>query len=145
MNLSIDTSKKKKFITLNGLQFLYWRYFSSENADFRKKVNVKLTYPSMDIFGNRVYLANNIFQVQLNNRYSCVLNLRKIPSGVSVGMTPTYRNKSGLLTIFRRVRKCYNASSPISFDANCSHPEEVASKKGRAVMKDEKWFEWKGW
>uniref|UniRef100_A0A183HPV7 DUF3825 domain-containing protein n=1 Tax=Onchocerca flexuosa TaxID=387005 RepID=A0A183HPV7_9BILA len=34
----------------------------------RKKGNVKLTYPSMDVFGNRIYLANNIFQVELNNR-----------------------------------------------------------------------------
>ncbi|VDN03860.1 unnamed protein product [Thelazia callipaeda] len=34
----------------------------------RKKGAVKLTYPSMDLFGNRIYLANNIFQVTLNNR-----------------------------------------------------------------------------
>ncbi|VDN86963.1 unnamed protein product [Brugia pahangi] len=34
----------------------------------RKKGNVKLTYPSMDVFGNRIYLANNIFQVELNNK-----------------------------------------------------------------------------
>ncbi|KHN88590.1 Patched domain-containing protein 3 [Toxocara canis] len=38
------------------------------DVKIRKKANVKLTYPTMDIFGHRVYLANNIFQVELNNR-----------------------------------------------------------------------------
>uniref|UniRef100_A0A1I8BWD5 Uncharacterized protein n=1 Tax=Meloidogyne hapla TaxID=6305 RepID=A0A1I8BWD5_MELHA len=32
----------------------------------------KLTYPSMDIFGNQIYLGNNIFQVLLNNRSGIV-------------------------------------------------------------------------
>ncbi|CAK5081920.1 unnamed protein product [Meloidogyne enterolobii] len=30
--------------------------------------NIKLTFPTIDVFGHRIYLANNIFQVQLNNR-----------------------------------------------------------------------------
>ncbi|CAB3411294.1 unnamed protein product [Caenorhabditis bovis] len=37
-----------------------------------KTAHVKLTYPSMDVFGHRIYLANNIFQVQVNNRSSIV-------------------------------------------------------------------------
>ena len=38
------------------------------DVQHRKKANVKLTFPSMDIFGHHIYLANNIFQVDLNNR-----------------------------------------------------------------------------
>lgn len=34
----------------------------------RGKGNIKLTFPTIDVFGHRIYLANNIFQVQLNNR-----------------------------------------------------------------------------
>uniref|UniRef100_A0A1I8AFV1 SSD domain-containing protein n=1 Tax=Steinernema glaseri TaxID=37863 RepID=A0A1I8AFV1_9BILA len=37
-----------------------------------KASNVKLTYPTMDVFGHRIYLANNIFQVSLNNRSKLV-------------------------------------------------------------------------
>uniref|UniRef100_A0A915A7B0 Secreted protein n=1 Tax=Parascaris univalens TaxID=6257 RepID=A0A915A7B0_PARUN len=37
------------------------------DVKIRKKANVKLTYPTMDIFGHRIYLANNIFQVDVNN------------------------------------------------------------------------------
>uniref|UniRef100_A0A915Q273 SSD domain-containing protein n=1 Tax=Setaria digitata TaxID=48799 RepID=A0A915Q273_9BILA len=44
----------------------------------RKKGNVKLTYPSMDVFGNRIYLANNIFQVELNNRSHIIESCRMI-------------------------------------------------------------------
>uniref|UniRef100_A0AC35EXK8 SSD domain-containing protein n=1 Tax=Panagrolaimus sp. PS1159 TaxID=55785 RepID=A0AC35EXK8_9BILA len=38
----------------------------------RKKANVKLTFPSMDVFGHHIYLANNIFQVKLNSRSKLV-------------------------------------------------------------------------
>ncbi|CAD5210926.1 unnamed protein product [Bursaphelenchus okinawaensis] len=38
------------------------------DVQHRGKANVKLTFPTMDVFGHRVYLANNIFKVQLNNR-----------------------------------------------------------------------------
>uniref|UniRef100_A0AC35U7S7 SSD domain-containing protein n=1 Tax=Rhabditophanes sp. KR3021 TaxID=114890 RepID=A0AC35U7S7_9BILA len=38
------------------------------DAKHKKKSNVKLTYPSMDIFGHHVYLANNIFQVKLSEK-----------------------------------------------------------------------------
>lgn len=38
------------------------------DTQYRKKSSVKITYPTMDIFGHRIYLANNIFKVQLNNR-----------------------------------------------------------------------------
>ena len=30
--------------------------------------HVKITYPSMDIYGHRIYLANNIFLVDINNK-----------------------------------------------------------------------------
>ncbi|KAE9552519.1 hypothetical protein FO519_004261 [Halicephalobus sp. NKZ332] len=42
------------------------------DVQHRKKANVKLTFPSMDVFGNHIYLANNIFQVTLNNRSNLV-------------------------------------------------------------------------
>ncbi|KAH7723514.1 CBN-PTR-18 protein [Aphelenchoides avenae] len=38
------------------------------DVQHRGRANIKLTFPTMDVFGHRVYLANNIFQVQLNNR-----------------------------------------------------------------------------
>ena len=38
------------------------------DVQHRGKANIKLTYPSMDVYGHRVYLANNIFRVDLNNR-----------------------------------------------------------------------------
>uniref|UniRef100_A0A7E4VBG7 SSD domain-containing protein n=1 Tax=Panagrellus redivivus TaxID=6233 RepID=A0A7E4VBG7_PANRE len=38
------------------------------DVQYTKKANVKLTFPSMDVFGHHIYLANNIFQVSLNNR-----------------------------------------------------------------------------
>uniref|UniRef100_A0A914EHS8 SSD domain-containing protein n=1 Tax=Acrobeloides nanus TaxID=290746 RepID=A0A914EHS8_9BILA len=44
----------------------------------RGKTNVKLTYPTMDVFGHRVYLANNIYQVTLNNRSKIVEECRLI-------------------------------------------------------------------
>lgn len=33
-----------------------------------KTAHVKLTYPTLDVFGNRVYIANNIFEVEMSNR-----------------------------------------------------------------------------
>ncbi|KAI6195873.1 Protein CBR-PTR-18 [Aphelenchoides besseyi] len=42
------------------------------DVQHRGKANVKLTYPSMDVYGHRVYLANNIFRVSLNNRSKVV-------------------------------------------------------------------------
>ncbi|KAI6230262.1 SSD domain-containing protein [Aphelenchoides fujianensis] len=42
------------------------------DVQHRGKANVKLTYPSMDVYGHRVYLANNIFKVDLNNRSKVV-------------------------------------------------------------------------
>lgn len=44
----------------------------------RGKTNVKLTYPTMDVFGHRVYLANNIYQVTVNNRSNIVEGCRLI-------------------------------------------------------------------
>lgn len=43
------------------------------SAQIEKRVNessdsVKLTYPTIDVFGHPIYLANNIFQVQVNNK-----------------------------------------------------------------------------
>ncbi|KAL3091675.1 hypothetical protein niasHS_005873 [Heterodera schachtii] len=38
------------------------------DVQHRGKGNIKLTFPTIDVFGHRIYLANNIFQVQLNNR-----------------------------------------------------------------------------
>lgn len=38
------------------------------DSQVRKQTHVKLTYPTMDVFGHRVYLANNIFLVNINNR-----------------------------------------------------------------------------
>ncbi|VDN50593.1 unnamed protein product, partial [Dracunculus medinensis] len=37
-------------------------------VEIRKKTKVKLTYPTMDLFGHRIYLANNIFKVDLYER-----------------------------------------------------------------------------
>lgn len=42
------------------------------DQQIKKTAHVKLTYPSMDVFGHRVYLANNIFQVKINNRSSII-------------------------------------------------------------------------
>ncbi|KAI6185049.1 Ptr-18 [Aphelenchoides bicaudatus] len=42
------------------------------DVQHRGKANVKLTFPTMDVYGHRVYLANNIFKVDLNNRSKLV-------------------------------------------------------------------------
>ncbi|GMR36306.1 hypothetical protein PMAYCL1PPCAC_06501 [Pristionchus mayeri] len=42
------------------------------DTQHRKQTHVKLTYPTMDVFGHRVYLANNIFEVSINNRSQVV-------------------------------------------------------------------------
>ncbi|CAJ0959646.1 unnamed protein product, partial [Mesorhabditis belari] len=43
-----------------------------------KTNNVKLTYPSMDLFGHHIYLANNIFLVDVNKRSQIVEAARLI-------------------------------------------------------------------
>uniref|UniRef100_A0A0M3J2B6 SSD domain-containing protein n=1 Tax=Anisakis simplex TaxID=6269 RepID=A0A0M3J2B6_ANISI len=48
------------------------------DVKIRKKANVKLTFPTMDIFGHRIYLANNIFQVDLNNRSHLIEGCRLV-------------------------------------------------------------------
>ncbi|KAI1729686.1 patched family domain-containing protein [Ditylenchus destructor] len=42
------------------------------DVHYRKKSSVKLTFPTMDVYGHRIYMANNIFKVQLNNRSKLV-------------------------------------------------------------------------
>ncbi|KHJ99684.1 hypothetical protein OESDEN_00338 [Oesophagostomum dentatum] len=59
----------------------------------RKGTNhVKLTYPSMDVFGHRVYLANNIFLVKTNNLSQIVEE-----SGlVAINFHAIYNNESSV-------------------------------------------------
>uniref|UniRef100_A0A915DZY2 SSD domain-containing protein n=1 Tax=Ditylenchus dipsaci TaxID=166011 RepID=A0A915DZY2_9BILA len=42
------------------------------DVQYRKKSSVKLTFPTIDVYGHRIYLANNIFKVQQNNRSKLV-------------------------------------------------------------------------
>ncbi|KAK6734551.1 hypothetical protein RB195_018002 [Necator americanus] len=67
----------------------------------RKGTNhVKLTYPSMDVFGHRVYLANNIFLVKTNNLSQIVEE-----SGlVAINFHAIYNNESSV-AIMRKWEK----------------------------------------
>ncbi|CAL2033165.1 unnamed protein product [Caenorhabditis brenneri] len=56
----------------------------------KKTAHVKLTYPSMDVFGHRIYLANNIFQVQINNRSSIIEESRL----VAINFHAIYNNET---------------------------------------------------
>ncbi|CAJ0584169.1 unnamed protein product, partial [Mesorhabditis spiculigera] len=56
----------------------------------RKHNNVKLTYPSMDLFGHHVYLANNIFLVDVNNKSQIVESARLI----SINFQSIYANST---------------------------------------------------
>ncbi|CAG9540908.1 unnamed protein product [Cercopithifilaria johnstoni] len=88
-----DYLQSKLSVPYNGRQITYSDFCESncETSDVvsiflniyrevhvRKKGNVKLTYPSMDVFGNRIYLANNIFQVELNNKSHIIESCRMI-------------------------------------------------------------------
>ncbi|CAD6191482.1 unnamed protein product [Caenorhabditis auriculariae] len=66
----------------------------------RQQAHVKLTYPSMDVFGHRVYLANNIFQVTINNR-SQIVEASKM---VAINFHAIYSNET-LLTIMKKWEK----------------------------------------
>ncbi|KAK0396036.1 hypothetical protein QR680_001538 [Steinernema hermaphroditum] len=55
-----------------------------------KASNVKLTYPTMDVFGHRIYLANNIFQVSLNNRSKLIEGCKL----VAINFHAIYANSS---------------------------------------------------
>ncbi|TMS35729.1 hypothetical protein L596_003063 [Steinernema carpocapsae] len=55
-----------------------------------KSSNVKLTYPTMDVFGHRIYLANNIFQVSLNNRSKLIEGCKL----VAINFHAIYANSS---------------------------------------------------
>ncbi|EPB70340.1 patched family protein [Ancylostoma ceylanicum] len=62
--------------------------------------HVKLTYPSMDVFGHRVYLANNIFLVKTNNLSQIVEE-----SGlVAINFHAIYNNESSV-AIMRKWEK----------------------------------------
>lgn len=39
-----------------------------KDVRYSKKSSVKLTFPTIDVYGHRIYLANNIFKVDYNNR-----------------------------------------------------------------------------
>ncbi|WKX93300.1 hypothetical protein Q1695_010945 [Nippostrongylus brasiliensis] len=54
--------------------------------------HVKLTYPSMDVFGHRVYLANNIFLVSVNNLSQIVEGSRLI----AINFHAIYNNESSV-------------------------------------------------
>ncbi|VIO94627.1 Patched family protein [Brugia malayi] len=88
-----DYLQSKLSVSFDGRQITYSDFCESycETSDvvsiflnmyrevhIRKKGNVKLTYPSMDVFGNRIYLANNIFQVELNNKSHIIEGCRMI-------------------------------------------------------------------
>ncbi|KAK6011673.1 hypothetical protein OSTOST_23232, partial [Ostertagia ostertagi] len=64
------------------------------------KKHVKLTYPSMDVFGHRVYLANNIFVVTVNNLSQIVEGSRLI----AINFHAIYNNESSV-AIMRKWEK----------------------------------------
>lgn len=60
------------------------------NQMSKKEQHVKLTYPAMDVFGHHVYLANNIFDVTLNNLSTVVEESRLI----AINFHAIYNNNS---------------------------------------------------
>nr|CDJ96693.1 Patched domain containing protein [Haemonchus contortus] len=62
--------------------------------------HVKLTYPSMDVFGHHVYLANNIFVVTVNNLSQIVEESRLI----AINFHAIYNNESSV-AIMRKWEK----------------------------------------
>uniref|UniRef100_A0A914LRI8 SSD domain-containing protein n=1 Tax=Meloidogyne incognita TaxID=6306 RepID=A0A914LRI8_MELIC len=70
--------------------------------------NIKLTFPTMDVFGHRIYLANNIFQVQLNNRSRLVEGANLI----AINFHAIYPNS----TMERVMKKWEHAVSNYAFE-----------------------------
>ncbi|CAI4228550.1 unnamed protein product [Auanema sp. JU1783] len=68
--------------------------------------HVKLTYPSMDVFGHRVYLANNIFLVGLNNRSQIVEESRLL----AINFHAIYSNESSLAIMRKWEKAVFNYS-----------------------------------
>uniref|UniRef100_A0A0N5A349 SSD domain-containing protein n=1 Tax=Parastrongyloides trichosuri TaxID=131310 RepID=A0A0N5A349_PARTI len=60
------------------------------DSKHRKTNNVKLTYPSMDVFGHTVYLANNIFQVETSERSKLIKSVGLI----SINFNAIYSNET---------------------------------------------------
>uniref|UniRef100_A0A915M0I4 SSD domain-containing protein n=1 Tax=Meloidogyne javanica TaxID=6303 RepID=A0A915M0I4_MELJA len=70
--------------------------------------NIKLTFPTIDVFGHRIYLANNIFQVQLNNRSRLVEGANLI----AINFHAIYPNS----TMERVMKKWEHAVSNYAFE-----------------------------
>uniref|UniRef100_A0A915A5H4 Secreted protein n=2 Tax=Parascaris univalens TaxID=6257 RepID=A0A915A5H4_PARUN len=83
------------------------------DVKIRKKANVKLTYPTMDIFGHRIYLANNIFQVDVNNRSLLIEGCRL----VSINFHAIIANSSYEAIMKKWERKVFNYSESTKSDS----------------------------
>ncbi|KAF7633542.1 SSD domain-containing protein, partial [Meloidogyne graminicola] len=80
------------------------------DVKYRGKGNIKLTFPTIDVFGHRIYLANNIFQVQLNNRSRLVEGANLI----AINFHSIYPNS----TMERVMKKWEHAVANYAFDTS---------------------------
>lgn len=83
------------------------------DVKIRKKANVKLTYPTMDVFGHRIYLANNIFQVDVNNRSRLIEGCRL----VSINFHAIIANSSYEAIMKKWEHKVFNYSESTKSDS----------------------------
>uniref|UniRef100_A0A0K0EN34 SSD domain-containing protein n=1 Tax=Strongyloides stercoralis TaxID=6248 RepID=A0A0K0EN34_STRER len=92
-------------VTYNGKKYAYSDFCGAQcetsdavsifltmyrDSKHRKTNNVKLTYPSMDVFGHTVYLANNIFNVETSERSKLIKSVGLI----SINFNAIYSNET---------------------------------------------------